>query len=225
MCNRYQSTPRERLPAIFGKAVEGPAYEPMIVPLRPGPFVRADRIVVGQWGLIPPGSRTCVPQRANGTRLSTNNCRNETMATAWTFRDAWARGQRCLIPADSFDEPNWTSGRNVWWRFERSDGQPWALAGLWSEWTDPATGQVVPSYTLLTQNCDGHPVLGLMHKPDPALPPDRQDKRAVVPIERADWERWLLGAPDEARSLIRVPPVELLRHGPVEAPRQDSLDL
>jgi putative SOS response-associated peptidase YedK len=35
-------------------------------------------------------------------------------------------------------------------RFARVDGQPWVLAGLWSEWTDPVTGELVPSYTMLT---------------------------------------------------------------------------
>jgi putative SOS response-associated peptidase YedK len=75
--------------------------------------------------------------------MSTNNARTETMASAWTFRSAGALGQRCLIPADSYDEPYWGhEGRNIWWRFHRADGQPWALAGLWSEWTDPATGEV-----------------------------------------------------------------------------------
>lgn len=224
MCNRYQSTPRERLQPVFGRPADGlPAYEPVIAPLRPGPFLRAEGFVVGQWGLVPPGSKTRIPQRADGRRLSTNNCRSETMASAWTFRQAWARGQRCLIAADSFDEPNWTSGRNVWWRFARTDGLPWALAGLWSEWTDPATGELVPSYTMLTQNCDGHPVLSLMHKPDPALPPHRQDKRAVVPIEPAQWDAWLHAAPDQARTLVRLPPVGLLRHGPVQAPAQGEL--
>jgi len=40
---------------------------------------------------------------------------------------------------------------------------PWALAGLWNEWADLATGEVLPSYTVITQNCDGHPVSGLMY--------------------------------------------------------------
>ena len=58
----------------------------------------------------------------------------------------------------------------------------WALAGLWSEWTDPATGEVMPKYTMLTQNCDGPPVLGLMHRPDKNQAADQQDKRSVVPM-------------------------------------------
>ncbi|WP_332836016.1 hypothetical protein [Delftia acidovorans] len=44
-------------------------------------------------------------------------------------------------------------------------GQPAALAGLYSEWTDPETGELVPNYTMITQLADGHPVLSLMHRP------------------------------------------------------------
>jgi hypothetical protein len=88
----------------------------------------------------------------------------------------------CLIPADDYDEPYWGSGKNIWWRFARADGQPWALAGLWNERTDPASGEVVPSYTMLTINCDAHPLLSRFHKPDPMRPPDKQDKRSVVAI-------------------------------------------
>ena len=115
------------------------------------------------------------------------------------------------------------TGRNVWWRFARADGQPWALAGVWNAWTDPATRLEVLSYTMLTQNCDGHPLLGRMHKPDPTLPAHAQDKRAVVPIERADWDAWLHGTPEQALSLVRVPDPSLFAHGPAEATAQPGL--
>ena len=75
---------------------------------------------------------------------------------------------------------------------------------------------MLPSYTMLTQNCDGHPVLGLMHRPDKNQTADLQDKRSVVPIERADWDAWLHGSREQAEGLIRVPPVELLDHGPAD---------
>ena len=129
----------------------------------------------------------------------------------------------CLIPAVDYDEPYWGSGRNVWWRFARRDGLVWALAGIWSEWTDPASGEVVPSYTMLTQNCDSHPLLSLMHKPDPALPPDQQDKRSVIPIERADWVRWLHGSLEEAMALVKLPEIDLFSHGPAEPGRHPQL--
>ena len=78
----------------------------------------------------------------------------------------------------SFDEPNWETGKNVWWRFRRADGAPWGLAGLWNTWTDKATGEIVESYTMLTLNADAHPLMSRMHKPDPKLGPDQQDKRS-----------------------------------------------
>jgi hypothetical protein len=31
-----------------------------------------------------------------------------------TYKDAWVRGKRCVIPAASLDEPNWETGRNIW---------------------------------------------------------------------------------------------------------------
>lgn len=76
---------------------------------------------------------------------------------------------------------------------------------------------------MLTQNCDGHPVLGLMHRPDKNQPIDKQDKRSVVPIERADWDTWLHGTQEQAASMIKVPDAELLEHGPADRVSQFQL--
>lgn len=48
-----------------------------------------------------------------------------------------------------------------------------------------------------------------MHKPDPKLLPDQQDKRSVVPIERSDVETWLNASVDEAAKLVRLAPLEI----------------
>lgn len=53
-----------------------------------------------------------------------------------------------------------------------------------------------------------------VRKPEPKLGPERQDKRSVVPIEMADVDRWLFGTVDDARTLVRLPPVEVLAAGP-----------
>lgn len=99
----------------------------------------------------------------------------------------------------------------------RADGEPWGLAGLWSEWTDPATGEVLASYTMITQNCDDTPVLNLMHRPDPKRPPNMQDKRTVVPLEKGDWDTWLHGTVAQADALIRVPLLERFSHCPLDS--------
>lgn len=160
---------------------------------------------MAQWGMIAPRSRT---RRPESRAILTNNARAESIAQRPTYRDAWGQGQRCLIPCAWYQEPNWETGRNIWWRMRRADGEPWALGGIWSEWTDPATGEIVASCSMITLNCDGHALLGRLHKPDPRLPDDAQDKRSVAPIEPEDWDAWLGGDEATARALLRVPPAE-----------------
>lgn len=224
MCNLYRPTPRESIQLKFGVSAPIGEYPSTVAPLKLAPFVTAGpNAVVGQWGMIPANAPTRKPTLANGRPMSTNNARCERVAVAPTYRRAWKLGQRCLIPAESFDEPYWGVGKNIWWRFWRSDGEPWALAGIWDEWTDPATGEVVPNFSMLTQNCDGHKLLSLMHKPDPKFPLASQDKRAVVPVEKADWKTWLSGSTQEAESLIKLPVVATFRHAAADPSKQVDL--
>ncbi|MGJ7512591.1 SOS response-associated peptidase family protein [Variovorax sp. GT1P44] len=154
-------------------------------------------------------------------KFPTNNARSEELADKASFKHPWARGQRCIIPASSFDEPNWETRKNVWWQFRRADENPWGLAGLWNTWVDKATGEVRESYTMLTLNADNHPLMNRMHRPvlDPKtktpLPATLQDKRSVIPIERGDVDQWLCGTIDEAKQLLRLTPVEVFDAGPI----------
>lgn len=203
--------------AQFGTAAMEQTWLTYVAPLKPGPYIKQlGAVQVGQWGMIAPGSKTAKPMG------QTNNARRETVATRRTYAPAWLAGQRCIIPAESFVEPYYPDhdpkAKSISWRFARADGEPWALAGIWSEWTDPATGEVVPSFSMLTQNCDGHPLLALMHKPEvdkagEILPADKQDKRAIVPIEAARWDEWLHGSVDQAEALIQLPALEVFLHG------------
>lgn len=215
MCNRYVSPDEAALERAWHIGRHNQTkWATEVYPRAIGPFLRSTShgpidLVAGQWGLIPPWAKS--PKLT----YSTNNCRSEEAAAKPTFRDAWQKGQRCIIPAVSFDEPNWEIGKNVWWRFRRADGLPWALAGLWNTWIDMQSGEVFESYTMLTINADSHPLMSRMHKPDPKLQADKQDKRSVVAIEQADVERWLTGTVADAIPLIRVPEMELIEAGPV----------
>lgn len=232
MCNLYGTTDRKTLRTLtfVGVPDEMPDWPTVASPLAQGVLVlQQGHARLGQWGMIPPDSTSRRPMsKANGRPLSTNNARRETVASAWTYRGPWARGQRCLIPAWWFQEPYWgirrtdpmaAAAKSTPWHFWREDGLPWMLAGLWSEWSDVQTGEVVLSYTMLTQNCDGHPILELMHKPDTSLPAHRQDKRTVVPIWEQDQDAWLHGSTTQAAQLIRVPAPDTLKHGPADPER------
>ncbi|MDF3823022.1 SOS response-associated peptidase family protein [Leptospira sp. 96542] len=193
MCNRYVSPQEAAIERLWqiGRHNNNPWRGGSVFPRGQGPFIRRGRhdsgygleLAIGQWGLIPWFAKS--PKLA----YSTNNARSEELASKASFRDPWARGQRCIIPADSFDEPCWETGKNVW--------------------VDKATGEEVESYTMLTVNADAHPIMSRMHKPDPKLPPDQQDKRSVIAIELEDVDLWLQGTIDQARALLQPPAPEV----------------
>jgi len=58
---------------------------------------------------------------------------------------------------------------------------------------------------MLTVNADHHPVMSRMHKPDPDLPPNAQDKRSVISVEQRDVKLWLEGELSDISALL-VPP-------------------
>ncbi|MEO8391238.1 SOS response-associated peptidase family protein [Polaromonas sp.] len=216
MCNLYTPVTSHQLQAQFGKELKQ-TWLAYVAPLKLGPYVkqRGDA-QVGQWGMIAPGSKSSKPMG------QTNNARREGLAEKRTFAPSWLAGRRCLIPAASFVEPYYPGhdpkAKSISWRFERADGDAWALAGIWSEWVDPVTGELVPNYSMITQNCDGQPLLALMHKPELdkaglVLPATEQDKRAVVPLERDRWDEWLHGTVEQAEALIQLPAPEIFRHG------------
>jgi putative SOS response-associated peptidase YedK len=85
-----------------------------------------------------------------------------------------------------------------------------------------ATGEVVESYTMLTLNADAHPLMRRMHKPDPALGPDQQDKRSVIPIELEDVDTWLLGSQEDARRLLQLAPADIFQATTASPAAQDA---
>lgn len=222
MCNLYHVAPKGDFAAYIARHARSwavPDYEMRTVgPNQDGVFFRAAGVdvvgQVGQWGMIRPGQPERIdylPSKVPGKRgrpRSTNNARIEGVEKKVTFRAAWTSGRRCLVPAAWYQEPNWESGKNIWWHLARADGDPWMLAGLWSEWTDMKTGELVPNFTVITTNCDTHPLLNRLHKPDPELPPDKQDKRSLVHVQPTDWDRWLNGTVDDALQLVKPPPLE-----------------
>lgn len=218
MCNRYTPPALLDIEREWALGPQNPSrwWSEVLFPRSTGPFIRRARdamgyereLVVGQWGLIPWFARE------SRLRYQTNNARSEELSEKASYKQPWSRGQRCIIPAADFDEPNWESGKNVWWRFREADGAPWGLAGLWNVWTDKATGEQHESYTMLTLNADDHPLMRRMHRPDPKLSGSAQDKRSVVPIDASNVDVWLAGTVQDASKLLRLAPVAAFDAGP-----------
>jgi len=248
VCNLYHVAPENSLDSYIrrhlGKVKLPEHYppKPTVGPFDTGMFMVADAdggLVgrLGQWGMIRPGQQERTefkerPSKKPGGKpvrepMLKNNARIETVSSSPAFRDAWKNGRRCLIPGLWLQEPNWESGRCVWWQLRRADALPWMVAGIWSEWSDPATGETVPNYAMLTFNVNSHPLLGRLHRPEKdrktgeVLPPNLQDKRGEAHIEPSSWMAWLHGDVDQAKALLVAPPVDLYDQG--DATAMDAL--
>lgn len=127
----------------------------------------------------------------------TYNARAETVATKPSFRDAWRSEQFGVVLADSFCEPNYESGRAVRWQIKAADGEPFGIASLWQRWTDPSSGIVVVSFTMLTINADGHPVMGRFHRPD-------DEKRTPLILPQAAIDGWLTATTQSALEALNL---------------------
>jgi putative SOS response-associated peptidase YedK len=103
----------------------------------------------------------------------------------------------------------------VRWRIGLASRRAFAVAGIWDRWEDPAGGSVVHSFSLLTVNADGHPVLARMHRPG-------DEKRSIVPVAPEQYDDWL-GA--MGRDLVRAPGVEALfaEPSPRDTPANDPV--
>ena len=199
MCANYRPVTRmDRLLSWFG--VERPAGQPTppeVWPLGLAPFIRLHEdgsghkvIDDGLFGLLPPFAK----ELAYGRR--TYNARSETVDRLPSFRDAWARGQRCIVPAEAVFEPCYESGKAVRWCVQQPGDVPMGLAGLWRRWRAP-DGKWLYSFAILTVNADGHPVYQRLHAPG-------EEKRMVVILDPAEHDTWLRCTPEEAKRFFRA---------------------
>lgn len=101
-------------------------------------------LVSMRWGLVPPWWKKPLKELP-----ATFNARAESVAEKPMFREAF-KTRRCIIPISGFYE--WTGAKNDRQPhlFSAADGSPvLAVAGLWSPWRDPATGEAGLSCTLI----------------------------------------------------------------------------
>lgn len=148
------------------------------------------RVRMGQFGLLPHWAKDTSFGR------HTYNARSETVAEKPSFREAWRRGQRCIIPAEAIYEPQWQGGNAQSTAIARADGYPMGIAGLWSPWQDRL------SFTMLTVNADDHAFMRDFHKP-------QDEKRMVVILPMGPYRDWL-DPTTEAQAFMLQYPAERL---------------
>lgn len=160
---------------------------------------------VSVWGLVP----HWVKDQNQLKKLWNNtlNARGETIFEKPSFRWA-ARHNRCIIYVDGFYEHHHFRGKTYPFYLHRKDHEPMAFAGLWNEWTDPETGEVKNTFSIVTT--EGNELLAKVHN-NPKIKGPRMP--LILPEELAD--KWLEPTADEldiqaVQELIQSYPAEEL---------------
>jgi putative SOS response-associated peptidase YedK len=148
-----------------------------------------------KWGLIP---YWCKDPKGGRKPI---NAKAETVATLPTFRDAY-RKRRCIAPVDGFYEWKAIKGQKTKQpcAIAMKDGSPFGIAGLWENWKDPATGEWIRTFAVVTT--DANKMVADIHNRMPAI------------LAPTDYERWLSDDPDP-RDLLRPFPADQMRMWPI----------
>jgi putative SOS response-associated peptidase YedK len=140
------------------------------------------RLDTFHWGLVPGWAK----DRRIGSKMV--NARAETLAEKPAFKSLF-RSKRCIVPMDGFYE--WKAGSeggpvNAKGKLlkqpmyiHRADGDPLAVAGLWTRWKDPddPEGRFLHSVTVITTAANR--TVAPVHDRMPAILPSSQ------------WATWL----------------------------------
>lgn len=198
MCGRYVSRTDAATERYWELRYPPPFFESYnVAPTTQVPIIReagdaGREAVFMRWGLIPVWAKG-LPQK-----YSTINATIERMQTAPAYRNAWRKGQRCLIPVNGFYE--WQSvpghAQKQPYYIQVTDPEylvgdaQFALAGLW-ESSPRDDGEFVESCTIITM--PANELMAKIHNPKQRMP-------AI--LTTGAYRDWLSGNAEQAENCI-----------------------
>jgi putative SOS response-associated peptidase YedK len=198
MCGRYyRRSDKQRIAEAFtlGKLRDGFVLPPdyNVAPTTFQPVIRAGKetgereLVAMRWGMVPNFAKSLSDFKG----FSTINAKAESLTSKAMWRAPFQR-RRCIVPADGFYE--WKAigpKRKQPYAFGLAEGEPFGFAGVWDAWKDPAGGEWLQSFAIITT--DPNELTAAVHN------------RMPVILKPSDYGRWL------TRDDAERPPVDLLR--------------
>jgi putative SOS response-associated peptidase YedK len=147
-----------------------------------------------RWGLIPGGA-------AEKPKPPPINAAAELLRKRPDFAPAYAK-RRCIVPIDGFFEWRAVEGSRVKQPFAvaMADRRPFGLAGLWENWRDPASGEWLRTFCIVTTRANA--LVRPIHNRMPLI---------LAPADHARW----LGEEDDPRDLLKPFPPEPMIVWPV----------
>lgn len=166
MCGRYTVIPKStkgqsKAAKLIEKHLKKAHYN--AAPSQALPVVteqQLDKLQFFSWGLQPFWAKD-----AKAIKRSIN-ARSETLTEKPSFRKL-LQSKRCLVPADGFFEWQVTGQGKVPYRIMLKSEELFTFAGLWDEWADKSTGEVLYTFTIITT--EANDVVKPIHERMPAI--------------------------------------------------------
>ncbi len=160
------------------------------------------------WGLIPFWAKDEIT--AHTIANQTINARSETMFEKPSFRNA-AKNKRCLIFLDAFYEYHHLKNKTYPFLIAMKNGNPMVVAGLWEEWTNPQTGELIRTVSIVTTK--GNETMAKIHNN-----PKNAGPRMPVILLQENMQEWLEEKEvnnNLFKSILEPLPDEFLTYQPV----------
>jgi putative SOS response-associated peptidase YedK len=129
------------------------------------------------WGLIPGWVKDS--EKARDIRMKTFNARCESLAEKASFRQAYKQ-KRCLVLVNGFYEWQTQEKTKIPYYIGVNNEEGIALAGLYDQWLDTSTGEIINTFTIVTTKAN--PMLEVIHN---------LKKRMPVILTEESRARWL----------------------------------
>jgi len=146
------------------------------------------------WGLIPFWVKDL--KAANEIRQKTANARSESIFEKPSFRNS-AEKKHCLVLADGFFEWKFFNGKNYPYYIFLKKHKPFAMAGLWEDWTNRETQEKINTFTIITTKAN--PMMENIHN---------KKKRMPVILRPEDYDKWISMPIDKQSSLELLIPYD-----------------
>lgn len=117
------------------------------------------------WGLIPFWVKDS--KQAGDIRMKTFNARSETLADKPSFRNSLHR-KRCLVLANGFYEWHTAEKSRIPYYIGLRDQPIIALAGLYDQWINPESGEMLYTFTIITTRAN--PMMEEIHNLKKRMP-------------------------------------------------------
>lgn len=102
-----------------------------------------------KWGLIPSWAKD------KSIQQYTLNAKIETIATKPSYKGSI--NKRCLVISNGFYEWKWLDEKGKLkqrYLIQTKENEIFTFAGIWSDWVDNQTGEIIKSYSIITTNAN-----------------------------------------------------------------------